>query len=629
MKKIILSLSFLTFGHLFSQIKFESGIYCEKDTSFTKGFDISKSVNVKSLLIANSNSKLTSSKEFNGKITGLAFNRLGSTFQLSPNNISGIGSAALFVSSVNLINGFERGAISKVTITTKRIPDIDTAFITKMELLQDSIVNKHGLLGLNDIKLGYTSFNTANSRGNLFATESIALNNEIYFQKTGDSTKLSKITKIGGGVFPSDNTDYQNLLGDLEAYQNSGWIVEIDRVSPNLIARRYDLGRAKRKDVLIVSERTSTNPLQLSKVVSSYQLIGDTASIILKSELSNGVMTFYVFDETAKDFDYWLLLNDKLSGNVQPLSKEKLLDLYSAAIEKGGTLFSNLTSITSSAVSDEFLIAQGGGKFASQSFVSKKNAKLSKLLEKYDDGTLLDFPNGNIVVLDALTSAVKELNITGSLGNGKYLSNIADLSWYSFGYTDTFGSTKSVNFLIIQENITENNAGQNPTWKTQKDQIQNEIYSVQLSQGESIVKSNIKLLATSENGKRTIIPSYPECYIPLLIGQTDNNFSKLDEIKFTEGYAAFFSNPVLCSPSNGINDNNKLNTFQAYPNPISLSGNAVLNFSTTLSGELYNMLGEKLLEFSNTDNLKIDSLNPGLYFIQSKKIGSVQIVVIP
>lgn len=616
---------------LFSQTKFLSGLYCESDTTFVKGLHLSETINVKKVFDVKSNSGISSISDMNGKITGVAINRLGSTFSFTSNNLSGVNNIALMISSSNIVNGYERGVVTKCSTMTKRFPDVDTAYFTKVEIVSDTVVNKTGLLTLRNIKLGSTSFNSSTSRGNFFTIEDLATNNLEYKTRTGDSSKISKLTKIGGSNFPGDDADYQLLLGELKSFENTGWFVEVDRLSPNMLAKRYDLGRAMRKDYLIRSERQSTSPNLLSKVGTTYQIIGDTVNLILKTELTNGVVSFYVYDETAKDNDYWILLNDRLNGNVLPLNRKQLLDIFAASIEKGGTLFFNLTSLVDSRISVELYLSQAGGKISNLNFKNKGNAQMCKLLEKFDDGTNVEMPNGNLLSFDLLNSTIKEINITGSLGKGKYLSNISNLSWMSFGYTDTFGSNQNVNFLIMQENVQDNADGQNPSWKQNKSQFQNEIYCIQLSDGDVIAKSNIKLLGVAANGKNTIIPSYTECYTPMFIAETDGNVNNLDRFYFTEGYAKFFTNPTACGNSNAVvNINDKQNNLIFYPNPISATSHGLLHLNKTVSGSIYSVTGEVVAVVNDQNSIDVKSFAPGVYYFSDSLLNSaIQFIVIP
>jgi len=50
-----------------------------------------------------------------------------------------------------------------------------------------------------------------------------------------------------------------------------------------------------------------------------------------------------------------------------------------------------------------------------------------------------------------------------------------------------------------------------------------------------------------------------------------------------------------------------------YPNPV--NNNGIIHFNTTMSGVVINLLGDKVCEFKNKNQLEIN-LKPGMYFIQ-------------
>ncbi len=70
-----------------------------------------------------------------------------------------------------------------------------------------------------------------------------------------------------------------------------------------------------------------------------------------------------------------------------------------------------------------------------------------------------------------------------------------------------------------------------------------------------------------------------------------------------------------CSGVNTVSQESD-NSFFVYPNPVGTS--TLLRFSQSTSGDLFNINGQKIFSFSNSDYLDTYSLLPGIYFIKTE-----------
>jgi len=440
------------------------------------------------------------------------------------------------------------------------------------------------------------------------------------------------LQKITGATYPSDDANYQTIIGNLKAFENTGWMVEIDRLGDKFNGKRYDLGRGNRIDYWIQSTRSSSASNVLASATNSYQIFGDTASIIIKTLLTNGVQKFFVYNDNKSVDDYFVLLNDVSGSSAMPLTREQLLDIYTLALKKGATLFPKISSLVYSTNIDKLVIGVQGGKFSSTRFSDTamvKNSTLSKLFTSYDDGSELNLKFGSLLYLDLVDNKLVNGVTLGNTGiNNKFISNPGNLSVHNFSYTDSNGNIQNLEYMALVESVSTNEDKQNPARFTDASDFQNEVYLAQIPADGIISKTSFQLLSTLPKNTDMVVAEYKECYIPFLGAIKDKSVKSVggDSILWIDGFANNFINGVTCNNNISVKELNK--DLRFYPNPIHKSKNCLITISDKLQSEvlIYNLQGRLIL---TTTSNKIDLSNVacGIYVVKSGNyIGKVEIL---
>ncbi len=631
-KYIFIGVSLFTFSGLFGQNKYEN-LFCDGDTLFNGKLNLSSSgLSARSFVFSDFNASSLSNNVLQGSINGIMVNKFGATVS-TVGDVASIDNAVMYVTTTENRNGLQLGHIYKLTANAKREPSAkDVSVNSVTELSGTTLFGNNKLSDLGKIKLGVTSFSSSQQKGNYFFDEHMTKSNTELFVKVGDTTAVSTLQKIEGAKYPSDNANYQTILGNLKAFENTGWMGEIDRLGDKLNGRRYDLGRGNRIDYWLQSVRSSSTSNVLASVGSSYQIFGDTASIIIKTSLTNGVQKFYVYNENNSIEDYFVLLNDRVGSTDLPLTKEQLLDIYTLAINKGATLFPRISSIVYSANIGKLVIGVKGGKFQSTRFTNVnivKNSTLSKLFLSFDDGAELNVKFGSLLYLDLDDNELITGVTLGNTGvNNKFISNPGNLSVNTFSYKDSANEIQSLEYMTLVESVFTSEDKQNPTRLSNALDLQNEVYVAQIPSDGVIDKTSFKLLSTLPKNTDMVVADYKECYIPFFGTIKDKSVKTNggDSVLWIDGFVNNFINGVTCKNNASIKDVNR--NLRFYPNPIHKSNSAMLTISDKIVGDvfIYNMQGRLVLTASE-NKIDLSNIACGIYVVKSGNyIGKVEIL---
>jgi len=631
-KYFILSFSLFALTALFGQNKY-SVLFCDGDTLFNGKLNVgSAGLRARSFVFSDYSASNLSNNVLQGRINGITINKSGATVNTSV-NIPAIENVIMYVTTTESRNGLQLGHLYKVAATTSREPSTKNISVNSItELSGSTLFGNNKLSDLGKVRLGVTTFSSSQQKGNYFFDEHISKNNAELFSKVGDTTMVSTLQKIVGTTYPSDNANYQSVIGNLKAFENTGWMVEIDRLGDKFNGKRYDLGRGNRIDYWIQSTRSSSASNVLSSVTNSYQILGDTASIIVKTLLTNGVQKFFVYNDNRSVEDYFVLLNDVIGSDAMPLTRNQLMDIYSLALKKGATLFPKISSLVYSTNIGQLVIGVQGGKFPSKRFsdtATVKNSALSKLFVSYDDGAEINLKFGSIMYLDLVDNKLINGVTLGNTGsNNKFISNPGNLSVHNFSYTDSVGNLKTLEYLTLVESVSTNEDKQNPVRFTNVTDFQNEVYIAQIPADGNITKTSFQLLSTLPKNTDMVVAEYKECYIPLF-GTIKDKSAKSnggDSILWIDGFANNFINGVTCKNNVSVKQLNK--DLRFYPNPIHKSKNNILTISEMINGDvcLYTMQGILVLN-TNTEKLDLSNVPCGIYVVKCGNfIGKLEIL---
>jgi len=630
-KYFIFGIFALSLSSLFGQNMY-ANLFCEGDTLFNGKLNVSsEGLMSRSCLFSDFNASALSNNILQGSINGITLNKLGSTVN-TVGNIPSIESVIMYVTTTENRNGFQKGHVYKVVATTSREPSIKNISLNSVtELSGTSLFGNNYLSDLGKIRLGLTSFSSSSQKGNYFFDEHVSKSNSELFLKLGDTTSVSVLQKISGATYPSDDANYQTIMGDIKAFENTGWMVEVDRLGDKFNGKRYDLGRGNRIDYWLQSIRSSSANNVLASVINSYQIFGDSASIIVKTSLSNGIQKFYVYNENQSISDYFVLMNDVVAGNPMPLTKNQLLDIYALAIKKGATLFPKISSIAYSYNMGSLIIGVQGGKFPSVRFSDTsivKKSTLSKLFTSYDDGAELNVKYGSLLYLDLVNNKLINGVTLGNTGvNNKIISNPGNLSVHNFSYTDSNGNIQNFEYMALVESVSTNEDKQNPSRFSDPSDFQNEVYVAQIPNNGVIDKASFKLLSTLPKNSDMVVAEYKECYIPFLGAIKDKSAKTIggDSVLWMDGFANNFINGTTCNNASVKELTKPLNF---YPNPFNKTKNNVLTISDKLMGNvaIYNMQGALVMNASS-NKLDLSNVACGIYVIKSGNyVGKLEII---
>lgn len=630
-KYIFIGVSLLAFSGLFGQYKY-TNLICDSDTLFNGKLNTSsEGLLGRSFVYSDFNASTLSNNILQGSINGITLNKSGLTVN-TVGNIPSIENLIMYVTTTENKNGLRLGHLYKVAASTSREPATKSISANAVsELSGTALFGNNKLSDLGKIRLGTTTFSSSQQKGNYFFDEHVSNSNAELFSKVGDTTSVSTLQKIAGSTYPTDNANYQTILGNLKAFENTGWMVEIDRLGDKFNGRRYDLGRGNRIDYWIQSTRSSSASNVLASATNSYQILGDTASIIIKTLLTNGVQKFFVYNDNKSIDDYFVLLNDVEGGNAVALTKNQLLDIYTLAIKKGATLFPRISSIAYSSNLGQLIISVKGGKFPSVRFSDTsivKTSVLSKLFVNFDDGAEVNVKFGSLMYLDLVDNKLVNGVTLGNTGiKNKFISNPGNLSVHDYSYTDSSGNIQTREYMCLVESVSTNEDKQNPERFTNAADLQNEVYVAQIPSNGVIDKTSFKLLSTLPKNTDMVVAEYKECYIPFIGSISDKSVKSVggDSILWIDGFANNFINGVNC-PNVSVKE--IIKDLRFYPNPIRKSVNTILTISDNLQSEvlIYNLQGRLVLT-ATSNKVDVSNVASGIYIVKSGNyVGKVEIL---
>ncbi len=616
---------------------YQSGYFCQVPASYVSKSILYDSVHIKANVLFKAGENLGdfskgTTAPFVGKINGL-YNGAFSTYRVTPSSISKTLSSNVFfayegpwsnnqgggIGVIRILNDTVNGSASVVyNASDANLPTTKARDLSTVNLVQN--------FGFRSIDLGYINFTTGQNRGQIFAVENFVLNNADVFKLSGDSADFT--VPSGASAFAGKN---------IKKYQNSGWVVEVDRLSADLscptcgiVKKHYDLGRLDRSGLVANSRRNGTNDGLLQTTV---QVTDGLPSVIIKTTNNSGLISFFAYKESEEAF---VLLNESSSGgSIIALTENQLLNLKDLALQKGATMYNKLTSIAQNPETGFIYIAEEGGNVTSSVFsdtLIKFNGELALHLQTLDskdgaDGKFKD-PHGRILVLnqdDEIVSVFLEGG-KSSIPNRAF-SNPSSLYAQSFEYQDEKGDFQRASFLVVSENITVNDDGQNPAGITNREDMFNELFFLNLGITSPTV-NDMKTFAILPPGVQSTMTMNPASFSPLLVaiqnGKQSNSapYNDVALVAF-DGFEKFFVNPSLCDNVGVLSLTKDDSQFIAYPNP----ANSKVNFNKTYDISLYDMTGALVKTTKNTDYLNIEGLKQGFYFVRNELGQSLKLYI--
>lgn len=202
----------------------------------------------------------------------------------------------------------------------------------------------------------------------------------------------------------ADTADF----GELKAFEQLGWMVEVDITTKKVLRKLYSMGRYSHEDA---------------------HCMPDGKTVYLTDDYSPGVFFKFVAnqpgDYTTGTLFAYQQSTDGLSGTWLPLPNDmpSLINIREVAIKQGATLFRSLEWVEG--IGTKLYLTESGGDSSSYAKAVAMGGRLSKhLKESFDKGDLMiDNPYGQVLVFDTETDRVEVFITGGPMADGGFFSN--------------------------------------------------------------------------------------------------------------------------------------------------------------------------------------------------------------
>mgnify|MGYP000510090114 CR=1 FL=1 len=397
----------------------------------------------------------------------------------------------------------------------------------------------------------------------------------------------------------------------IKKFQNLNWMVEVDPKQAKAIRKQYNWGRlffeggAAASDNRTIYLGEDATPGLFTKFVAD-----------VPGDFTKGKLYYYAHTKTPK----WQPL-DNTDLNV-------MLNPRTPAIAGGATVFNRLEWITINEKTGRVYIAETGrddlgkvsgwrnainaGAVPAQHHVQRAASKgLTPVSDDYVDYY------GRVLCYDPVTEEITVLleggpdftqaNVPSASYPSKHLSNPDGLNMLYVG---------NKAFLIISEDLNGSTYGRMPDSKP----VVCELFLLDLSIPNPTINDLIRISATPIGAEVTGAVMTPDGKTMLINSQhpaTTNPGVYANSLT----YAITGWNNLVVSISEPKFSNE--DRFQVWPNPVARE----LNFNTVTDAAIFNMNGQLMRVFRNTQVADVSDLEPGIYFVKNAKGETVKLIV--
>lgn len=484
-------------------------------------------------------------------------------------------------------------------------------------------------VGNNMLHLGYSNLSSTTTLGNLFMFDAWANSN----------TELSGVSNLSDYTLPAGSPDAGK---NIPRYQNTGWIMEIERKTGKPVRKLYHAGRGNFGGLKVMSEISSGS--SAAKTIVAYITTQTQPAVLLRYELKDNKLSAYKQDVGSYG-GKWIVLNDlDVDGSVFPFSFSDLVDVQRLALLKGATMFNRLGAIKGT--STKFWVAETGGNSETDAFTDPAkayNGKMATHLQLRDadnDGKFTD-PYGRILIFESLGGVLtcKPFLEGGTTKDGRYtFSNPKSLSLFNFNYVPIGGTTAPIaSYMAIGEEVPDASYGRNPAAAVTSADLMNEIYFLDMSKASPDL-SDLRPFAIGPKGAEIqAVFSDRSRWSPLFVSLRYPNSS--NDAPYNESlllslnnFQEYFDKPTSCSwisspPGTGISPlptgASTASAFEVWPNP----AQRMLFFNKEYDVQLYNINGQLLKDRHAIKALDVFDLPPGTYFIRNQE-GEVKKIIV-
>ncbi len=263
---------------------------------------------------------------------------------------------------------------------------------------------------------------------------------------------------MGNGALTRKGKGHQNpqKIGNLEYWQNFGYVVEVDPNTKKATQKMMAWGRFYHEDV---------------------EFMDDNKTIYLSDDHQPGVFFKFVADE-AGTYDVGQLFafrrsDDGTSGSWIPMPRDtaSLIKIRDVAIDSGATLF--MRHEWFERIGNKIYITETGHDEEDWAEYIDRGANIAMALLPYMEGTVAHDVHGRLLVFDTETNQMST-HLEGGFNSdsSKVFSNPDNITSVSFGGKD---------YLMFCEDLNDTDKGRIPAHAEKKGTYYTELYMLDLS----------------------------------------------------------------------------------------------------------------------------------------------------
>lgn len=432
-------------------------------------------------------------------------------------------------------------------------------------------------------------------------------------------TSTNSIYAGGAGIRDTaDFTIASDIVGNFDGqtikkYENLNWLVEIDPREAKAIRKQYNWGR------------------------SGYEggaILDDNKTVYLGHDGTPGFMTKFVAD-VAGDFTSgktYVYKHDAPTKWVEIDNTDltKMLNFIDEAVAAGATMFNRLEWVAFDPHNNQVLFTETGrdnpaGAWRGESGLGAVHAP-HHLMRAAQQGTHPDSSAywdyyGRVIALDLATDEVSIFleggpyyaadSVNSSVYPDVHLSNPDGL---------TFWKVNDKPFLIIQEDLNGTSHGRVPADLTTNRTC--EAYMLDLSIANPTLDDLVRIAVVPMGAEITGAWGTPDGKTLLINCQhpsSNNPFPYNHSLTFAiTGWDQAVTTGLFNQPAFEEGDD-----FKMFPNPVSRE----LRFERPMDVALYNIQGQRINVFRNTDRIDVSQMVPGVYFVRNMEGKTKKLII--
>ena len=394
----------------------------------------------------------------------------------------------------------------------------------------------------------------------------------------GTAANCSGTVTSWGTVITCEEGTIPDTFPPFDGYNDLGWNIEIDPATKTVLSKHYTMGNFAHENVTIHSNNRTVYQGADSNPGYLYKFVAGTAE-----DLSSG--SLYVFKGLKNGAGAWV-----------PLTNSNQAEQNSTLVQSGAA---GANATVFNGIEDVEVGPDGYVYFAVK-----------------DEGTVYRFTDSD--VLETAPSTVTMETFVGGGASYNIFDGTSTTSQPWSNGNDNLAFDGDGNLWVFQD------SGNSYIWVVKS--------------GHTQASPDVEIFGIvptdSEPTGITFTPDYKYLFMSIQHPNVGNNANQMDaasiEVDFNKGTTLV----VALSENLGTPlsvENEALNKFKMYPNPLNSSRNVVIKGTQINNIKLYTILGEKLLDvdYNNLNEVELDlkNFNSGLYLFKINNKATAKMVI--